>query len=579
MGKQSIYAVLVIYLAFVNIALTQGFSDIIDCYYYRSNNQITFVCSGHHNRYARIFSNEDSYCINDYNTEASKKSIDSVNFKDCVQPKISETMFQYYINLRSLDLSFLALETEQIVFLAKPNVVMNIDASHNHIDSLSNGMLSKSGQLMEIDFSFNSLKHFDSDAFSEENSVKFLNLAFNNISELAVKSLHRLNRMERLLISHNQINELPSFLFHKTKNLAELDLSVNNISKIYDYAFHGDLNLEKLNLSHNHIRALAQKLFENHSNLTHLDVSWNEIAIVKPNTFAFQQKLVYLDISQNAITKWDKLEGMEKLEHLNLSWNKLCEIKLGTFSTFKDLQMLDLSGNQLKVLDVNILPSPPSNHKLKFLYIANNQIEHLRGFTNSTIPNGVIVGIDSNKINCTHFDHILNILTVKHFDSFETQINCDSYSEHEHIDLPSSTEHWPSAIQTTTIETVSEKVQENHHTKMRENLHSTSTNSGHEHEMQKLKRDDNGYSAVKNTVIVDHNKSGIEKHLVVMVWFIAICLVVIIVGASILVWFGLRWKQKLAYSQPIQVIYRQPIEATPEEFTCLNELEKLHSQN
>lgn len=66
------------------------------------------------------------------------------------------------------------MTTEQIGFLIRPNDLTYINASRNHIELLSSGMLGDSNQLSVVDFSFNKIKQLNSNAFPAENETHML---------------------------------------------------------------------------------------------------------------------------------------------------------------------------------------------------------------------------------------------------------------------------------------------------------------------------------------------------------------------------------------------------------------------
>lgn len=386
-------------------------SFISDCKYFGTsssdNDNLTFICNAGDDANGNNFfiPDEKSLCQNQEDSVAAsgyqKQWIGTINFENCLHPEIPKNFLDIYSKVHNLKMSSLGMTSEQIGFLARPNHLKNLDVSKNHIDSLPDGMLGNSEQLSSLVFSSNNITRFNSDAFPERNFIKFLDMSFNNISELPVTSFHRLTRLEHLLLAHNCITELPSFLFHKMKFLRELNLSSNYINLIDDYAFAGDFQLRKLDLSHNKLTAIPKKAMENLSRLTHLDISFNFFKTIDENMF---QRM--------------------SLRYISIANNELSEIKSGTFSKLNNLSVLELQENKLKTLNSNILKQP--TYELEFLNVGGNQLTEFINFTESTIPNARIAGIDLNEIDCSHYDEIFKSLQWRHFESFSTRIRCNT---------------------------------------------------------------------------------------------------------------------------------------------------------
>lgn len=136
-----------------------------------------------------------------------------------------------------------------------------------------------------------------------------------------------------------------------------------------------------------------------------------------------------LDLSSNLIKNLhhSTFGTLVKLQQLFLQQNNLTEIRIGTFSPLLSLRILDLSKNFLKTLDADVLP--PQSSLLELLAITDNQLSELNGFTSLRIPNTKIVGIDSNRFNCTFLDHLFQVITWRHIGSISIRIACDSGNE------------------------------------------------------------------------------------------------------------------------------------------------------
>lgn len=146
---------------------------------------------------------------------------------------------------------------------------------------------------------------------------------------------------------------------------------------------------------------------EGHPGLKYLDISNNQIMFF--DSFESGLNLVSLDLSGNFIMTLGSMESFVNLKHLNLSRNKIVGITRGTFLNQKNVEILDLSKNRITTLYSNIFTLPFDN--LKLLSIGNNLLRWLIGFTNQSIPNAKIVGLDSNRFDCSFLKFFLQTIT------------------------------------------------------------------------------------------------------------------------------------------------------------------------
>lgn len=422
-----------------HMVLTLPKQYIGDCYYDDGNyaeSNLTLICVKEFRETTLFKPWAKSKCLNQAmcrTTECKdgffKFMIGQINFKNCALPKIPYKLFKVYDNVRFLNVSSINIESLHPDDFAEANTLTKLNASFNKIMEIPSNTFDGAQKLINLDLSNNRIVRFHCHTFAHGNRLTYLNLSHNNISELSVEMFQKLTQLKQLRLNYNQITELPSFLFHKNEKLIEVDFSFNKIKKIDDFAFAGDFKLESLNLSNNELTSFQKRFSDNHSQLKELDLSNNRIRALKSDTFDSLHDLVHLDISTNFLDRLDNktFVNLLKLQTLILSRNNLTEIKVGTFSTLLSLRLLDLSKNFLKTLDVDILPSQ-SNY-LKMIVIADNQLRELEGFTSVRIPNTKIIGIDSNRFNCTFLDQLFQAITWKHLDAISIRIECNSAND------------------------------------------------------------------------------------------------------------------------------------------------------
>lgn len=435
-----VYLLLILSIVAINRAKTSKSSDLYECYvnskergilmFWEYTVNVTFVC-GDKNCEDILFVN-DAVCRND--DMDSKDKVISINFEDCELSWLPHNIYETYPNIKTFDISHLQLESLKTTTFLKATELVNLRGSHNQIAEIPSNLFENSNKMIELDLSFNKIGEFVSDIFSSSNQLEYLNLNHNKISGLNVKSFQRLTNLKQLQFSHNQVVEIPSLLFLKTRNLTEIDFSWNKIERINDFAFGSDFKVTKLDLSNNQLVALNGKLLRNLESLTYLDVSGNHVQNIKTDTFEKLQNLMHLDLSNNPLVKLPTklFANLVNLQHLNLSRTSLTQIEIGTFFSQKNVHILDLSENHLKVLAANIFA--PQMNQLNWLMIGNNQLQDINGLTSASIPNGKIVGIDSNRFNCSYLTELLfELQSIKwgQLHGISKEINCSTNNADE----------------------------------------------------------------------------------------------------------------------------------------------------
>lgn len=395
-------------------ANAEKYPNIGECNYYDGSIgacNVTFICVKNVRQTNFFEANKKTKCLNQ-NTYSqfisegySKSWIGMISYQNCELTQLQDNIFTIYTIVHTFNISDLNLPSLQPETFDGAKNLLILYASHNQITELPVNLFHHAINLSIVDFSFNRIKRIDSNAFSAENQVKMIDLSHNELCEMDIQSFQHLDKLEKMSLSHNEIEEIPSFLFHKTEKLVEIDFSFNKIRKIDSFAFSGDLNLKKLNLGHNLLEDLRKKFFENHVALTDLNFSNNQITILTPDVF----------------------ENLTSLVNLNISGNYLTKLNSKTFASLEKLKILDLSKNLLKTLSVNDLPA--EHRQLELLFIGNNQLNELSGFVSTSIGNAKIVGIDSNRFNCSYLNAFFKMIKWKNLDTISSRINCSPVEE------------------------------------------------------------------------------------------------------------------------------------------------------
>lgn len=375
---------LLLIVAANHVIFGENFQEIGACYYSNGaygDNNLTLVCVEKVENNSIFVNDPEPTCLNQPDESFQRYWIGTINFQSCRQPHIPNNTFELYVNVHTVNISYLGLISLRAEDFVNADNVKNLIVSHNDFVELPRDQLQNVYNLIHVDFSFNRITTINANSFHIDNHLKYLNVGHNSISELNALSLVNLLEVEHFLISHNRFTEISTFIFHKMKNLIKIDFSYNEISNINIFAFSGHFALETLNLSNNQLTVLERKFFAD--------------------------------------------DNLKSLFHLDLSSNLIAEIKPGTFSTLINLNTLDLSHNKLKILNADILPM--SSHYLETLSIGNNQMQQFIGFTNSRIPKAKILGI--SEFACSNFNNLFKSLTWKHVDDVSKLIHCKTIDE------------------------------------------------------------------------------------------------------------------------------------------------------
>ena len=137
MNTRSAFTVLFVCLTFNHVVLTEKYPFIGSCEII-TYTHLSFICDTNTFRNGYCYPNSDMVFSNIICLY--KSQISEIDFVNCDQPKILNDIFHNYENILSLNMSHLGMKTDQISFLSEPNKLNTIDASHNNIETILNGM-------------------------------------------------------------------------------------------------------------------------------------------------------------------------------------------------------------------------------------------------------------------------------------------------------------------------------------------------------------------------------------------------------------------------------------------------------
>lgn len=237
-----------------------------------SNDKLIFICYDHSHQ-DRFFTYDSSRkrCLNDANGY-EKNWISEIAFQNCEIAKIAVDIFEYYRNIRVLNMSDIALTS-----LDKDNFngnhgqkLQTLIASHNLLTSVKPNLFASAKHIKEVDFSCNKINFIDPLAFKDANEIEILDLSSNYLKDLPEQIFDDAKNLHALYLSKNRIVEIDPLALSKLHNLSKLDLSVNNLTSIYVQS----IPLTYLNLSYN---AIADSKLKDLTKLEILDFSHNNL--------------------------------------------------------------------------------------------------------------------------------------------------------------------------------------------------------------------------------------------------------------------------------------------------------------
>ena len=202
--------------------------------------------------------------------------------------------------------------------------LVNVDLSHNHIMSITEG------------------------AFRNQGSLKQLKIDGNKIGQVSNRTFFKLPQMEVISLRSNEITELPQNVFEHSKKLQKVDFARNRISKVHSYAFKGLKEMRILHLEDNYLQEVPSNAFQDLSNLAELYLSGNPFVTTVPtNSFVALRSLTFLDLSSCRLKKLEgtSLRGLVTLRRLRLHDNNFSRVPTEAFRSIPNLHDLSIGRN------------------------------------------------------------------------------------------------------------------------------------------------------------------------------------------------------------------------------------------
>ncbi|KAJ8681551.1 hypothetical protein QAD02_017343 [Eretmocerus hayati] len=277
-------------------------------------------------------------------------------------------------SLRSLDLSYNALEEVPLTALRALRKLTWLNMHSNHLTSLEGDWGQLSETLSNAFFGDNSIASLPR-LFASFRSLVWLNLDGNNLEQLDEESLPP--NLQTLSLNGNLLKAFPASLA-RLGDLVWLYLRANDIRHLEFPDFAGD-GLEMVDLSENSIQSISYATLDPPDKrilIEDLNLSGNRLTTLSAGTLS-HVAMRRLHLSSNGLQRIEDeaLLGLEDgLEYLNLENNELADLPEAV-SSLRALSYLYLANNALRELRNDSLGE--FGVRLKALSLASNGFQAL----------------------------------------------------------------------------------------------------------------------------------------------------------------------------------------------------------
>lgn len=349
------------------------------------------------------YSGIESISSNDF-AENSNLKVLVMSHNNLIQ--LPSLLFVHTAEIQSLDFSYNQIsKIDSKIFGGVAKKVKKLSFAHNLIELLENELFTDQIHLTEIDFSHNLLKSFNIELNNLE-SLKSLRLESNKIVQLDCGIFP--NSMAETTSINLATNHLEGMDFNCDKSCESLVLNVD------------DNKLTGLTLPKSQIVESLTSLFANKNKIENISIEsdmkklkhlkladnklFNERAM---DIFVHCSSLETLDLSSNTINQLSvhSLAKMKQLINLNLQNVSLAKIDCGTFAHPRSLVELNLSYNQLTEINFDLFV--PTYENLTKIYLNDNRLADLVGWSNVIFPRLNILSISNNNFNCSYLGYFL----------------------------------------------------------------------------------------------------------------------------------------------------------------------------
>ncbi|CAG9839679.1 unnamed protein product [Diabrotica balteata] len=328
-------------------------------------------------------SNSNIPTIQTFRRPPQVASIDDVSIHHSAVKRISNSAFDDFDNLKSLDVSFnLLIDVSFVRSLPKSLTIIKLN--NNNISFLD-VHFTDFPHISNIDLSFNKIKTLD---FGKVITVPDINLSNNRITFIIANENNYLpTQLNHLNLSCNNFSHYDEHRLSIAPDV--LDLSGNDL-KLVDLTYHK----QYLSLAGSKVETFLTKICANTADLStfnnitqvklmvssNLVLRKNQFRTLSNDTLDLKQFLdystyYYLDLSDSTIQSIDEnYFNAMRFSELDLSLNYITILKKNTF-LYSDIKKLNMSSSVIQVLQ----PKCFNQATIEELDLSNNRIANLQG--------------------------------------------------------------------------------------------------------------------------------------------------------------------------------------------------------
>lgn len=214
----------------------------------------------------------------------------SLTFKNCSLEELENELFKDAVNIEYVDLSWNLLNGEDLhpdVFkgpynnvVYEPIALLELDLSHNNIQSLDGRTFEHTPNLNELDLSYNPLKILDDSSFKALMSLQNLNWLFlinSSLTSLPEDNPFSTAPIVFLELGNNELETVPKLLSVFGNTLKRLHITGNPITELNDQSFLGLKSLYELQINQMpNLRYIKHNTFSGLKNLEILIINDNK---------------------------------------------------------------------------------------------------------------------------------------------------------------------------------------------------------------------------------------------------------------------------------------------------------------
>lgn len=263
--------------------------------------------------------------------------------------KIVDAAFQFYGDLRNVDLSNNHLVTIPNNSFEAQKQLVELHLKHNKISALTERTFQGLKSLTVLNLRDNYLETLRNGLFTSLTKLEELDLGQNRISTVDPEAFQRLGSLRVLYLDDNQLRGIPSPALGPLNALAELHIGLNAFSSLPDDGFNGLNRLAVLDVTGAGLDNVSDGAFRGLNALRTLKLGGNKLREVPTRQLATLPRLEELTLGQNDFTaiRAGAFHGLSNLKKLDVSGAKvLTTIERGAFNDNANLESIFLNGNK-----------------------------------------------------------------------------------------------------------------------------------------------------------------------------------------------------------------------------------------